>query len=348
MNIASIGVKNYQNTIQRNDYLKRNNNSSDSQGSSHELPNFYYAPSFGYCEPHMRLMKTLNEKFANAIGTTFSEYEKMLGEANKYLSKFKIGDESNKMATQTLAQYANYQYSMAEVIPSYAMETAPEVVATLLKTKIFSNPIDIMLNINNIQKLETAVGVDKNTGKLYTEEQARRSKANTQLYSTVMLLEMLDKNMPAANLTGKSQEMLTELRKSVLNSISKIYGDDAYDRIQILKKMGLDASTENKRKSLELVKEFDEKAQELTFSEDFNKKLEELINYQNEIENRTKEVQMDSSLSAPVVTLKYHTHAQEHDHDHAPKYTAKSPHSHEEMHEHGIPHTHENLETDIK
>ena len=351
MNITPISLRNYQLTNPKNDYPNKTINKSNNFTISN-MPNHYYGPSFGYCEGHTHLMKTLNGKFANAIKTVFEEYEKVLGEAAKSHSKLKVSDDGHKLATQMLAQYTNYQYSMAEVIPSYAMETAPEVAAALSKIKAFSNPVDIMLNISNIPKLQTKVGIDKNTQKMYTAEQSRKSRANTQLYSTIMLIEMLDKNIAISNLNTKSKDMISELRASALDSISKIYGEDVFDRIQVLKKMGLNASNDDKKKSLALVKEFDEKAQELKFSDDFNKKLEELINYQNTIENRTVETQVDIPISIPVVTLKYHTHPQKLENivpvdtqKHSRERTVDDPHSHEYMHEHGMEHAH-NVETE--
>jgi len=291
-------------------------------------------------------MKTLNDKFANAINIAFTEYEKARGEANNYLNKLTIGDNFHKMAAHMVAQYANYQYSKAEVIPSYAIESAPEVVAALSKTKVFSNPVDIVLSIDNIQNLKTKVGIDKNTGKPYTQEQMRKSRANTQLYSTIMLIEMLDKNLSASDLKPEAKEMILDLRKSVIDSISEIYGEDAFDRIQVLKKMGSNPSVEDKRKSLKLVREFDEKAKELKFDDNFNKKLENLVNYLNVIENRTEEAQINVDISVPTVTLMYHTHPQHEEHSH--KHTNTDSHNHDYMHEHGIEHTHNNIKTKLK
>ena len=123
-----------------------------------------------------------------------------------------------------------------------------------------------------------------------------------------------------------------------------IYGKDAYNRIQILKEMGLDASVEDKRKSLDLVKEFDEKAQELKFSSEFDEKLDELINYINKKENRTKEYNNNiKEIKIPVITLKYHTHPHEHSHNNTDvsEHEHNHYHTHEEMHEKGIEHTHQ-------
>ena len=290
------------------------------------LPRLYYTPSFGYCEPHMRLMKSLNDKFAITIESVFAEYENARNIENNYNAKLATNDNSHKMAAQMLAQYVNYQYTMAEVIPSYALESAPELAEALSKTKIYTNPVDIILTINNIQTLKSKTGIDKNTGKPYTEEQMRKSKANTQLYSAVLLVEMLDKNLAESDSALEVKNRVLRLRNKVLNSICDIYGVDAFERIQKLKTMGSNANIEDKRASLRLMKEFDEKAQELVFGSDFNEELENLVNYINQKENRTAVSKDETSFQVPVVTLKYHTHSQE----------ISSGHNHN--HEHGYEH----------
>lgn len=349
MFISAIKFNTHQKISLRKDIAKNTAQPQHNKVSQNMLPSFSYVPSFGYCEPHMRLMKTLNNKFADAISSVFQQYEEAQKQSNLYNNKLKISDNSHKTAAQMLAQYANYQYSMAEVIPSYAMESAPEIAEALSKTTIFTNPVDIMLTLNNIQNLETQTGIDKNTGKPYAQEQMRKSKANTQLYSTVLLLETLDKNLSISDIDDETKSRILGLRKNVMNSISDIYGEDAFDRIQKLKKMGSNASVEDKRASLNLVKEFDEKAQELVFADEFNEKLQNLVDYINRKENRTTETRNDDSVKAPVVTLKYHTHPQnmEHDHNHEHDHHHHNDLSHEQMHERGINHSHKDMNTNI-
>ena len=345
MHITKIQNYNLQKNYFNNNQKKSNNKNPNIQYPQMMTQNAYYMPSFGYCDIHMRLMNTLNDKFANTINSVFNTRNNII---NSILSnrenKTNKNNQAHKLAAQMIGQFANYQYSMDEVIPSYAIASSVQVAAALSKSQIFTNPVDIMLTINNLQNIETKDGIDKNTGRPYTDEQMRKSKANTQLYSTVIMLELLDKNLENSNLDEKTKLNLKDLRAMVIGSIEKIYGKDAYNRIQILKEMGLDASVEDKRKSLDLVKEFDEKAQELKFSSEFDEKLDELINYINKKENRTKEYNNNiKEIKIPVITLKYHTHPHEHSHNNTDvsEHEHNHYHTHEEMHEKGIEHTHQ-------
>lgn len=348
MNIVAVSPFNHKINYKKSNDKKCTDNTTNIDVKKYNLPIFFYKPSFGYCEPHMRLMSTLNDQFTTAINSVISQRDKFLLLAQARQQKIDENNNIHKLSAQMLAQYANYQYSMAEVIPSYAIESAPEIAAALTRTTVFTNPVDIMLVLKNIPELQTKEGFDKNTGKPYTDEQMRKSKANTQLYTSVLLLEMLDKNIEKSKLDEKAKSIIAALRQSVLDSISSIYGSDAYDRIQVLKKMGKNASIEDKRKSLDLVREFDEKAQELSFGSDFNEKLKELITHINTVENRTNEVVKNTQdIKIPTVKLMYHTHPQgmehSHSHDHTHHDHEHNDLTHEQMHQLGIEHSHKNM-----
>ena len=353
MNITAVNPFTYKIEYKKSNDSKMVNNITNVGLKKQNLPIFFYKPSFGYCEPHMRLMSTLNNQFANAVNSIISKRDEVLDFAKARQQKIDENNSIYKLSAQMLAQYANYQYSMAEVIPSYAMESAPEVAAALTRTTVFTNPVDIMLVLKNIPELQTAEGFDKNTGKPYTDEQMRKSKANTQLYTSVLLLEMLDKNLEKSELDKKAKSMIVTLRQSVLDSISSIYGSDAYERIQVLKKMGKNASIEDKRKSLDLVREFDEKAQALNFGSVFNEKLNELINHINTVENRINEVDKNTQeVKIPTVKLMYHTHPEgmehSHSHDHCHHDHEHDGLTHEQMHQLGIEHSHKNINIENK
>ena len=295
-------------------------------------------PAFGYCEPHMRLMRTLNESIQKSINTNFAEYRKVQMECSDYMAKLQNMEQMHKKAAQLITQYANYEYSMAEVIPSYALECASDVMTAINNTQIFGTPQDILLTIANIPKLSTVAAVDNNTGKAYTPEQARKSRANSQLYSTVILLDLLDKSISSAKLNKDEKHLVLSMRQAVLSSINSVYGDDAYNRIKTLKMMGKDASTEDKRASLELMKDFDNKAKDLNFGDNFYKNLDKLLKHKETLGTEIEDAFTDKIMKTPPVMLRYHTHPQmsEQTHEHI--------HTHDYMHQHGIPHTHQHEE----
>ena len=154
----------------------------------------------------------------------------------------------------------------------------------------------------------------------------------------MVLIENLDKNLEIFPLSEKVKAKIIDIRSNVLSSISNIYGNEAFDKIQLLKQMGENASIEKKKQSLQLLKEFDSKARELNWDQDFYSELTQLIDYINTSENRQEKSSLDINLPVPSVVMKYHTHPEGHQHSHSHHV---DEHSHEYMHEHNIEHNHE-------
>ena len=321
-------------------YNKINKSTPQTHCTNIGYANIY--PTFGYCEPHMRMMRTLNGSLYQSVCKNFAEYSEALQASKNYMAKLELIEKSQRKAAQLLTQYASYEYSLAEVIPSYALECASELKSAIESTQIFSNPKDVLVTIGNIPKLATRAGIDKHTGKEYTVVQTLKSRANSQLYSTAIMLDILDKSIKTSSLPEEEQTLVLEMRDTVLRSISSIYGEDAYARIQKLKMMGSDASIEDKRASLNILQEFDSKAKELDFGREFYENLDKLIKHKETFGTDIDEAFTGTETRIPPVVLAYHTHPQEamHTHEHTHTHEHEDEHSHEYMHTHGIPHTH--------
>jgi len=323
--------------ITQNYYQSRRKNITDIQ-SNNSIK--YSNPGFGYCDIHQGRMKTANENIRKTISQKFAEYGKIRESFVNYTQKLEFMKNAHQQVALLATQYANYQYSLAEVIPSYALESSSELMKAIEETQVFETPEEILLTIANIPKIETASGVDINTGKAYTQEQLKKSRASSQLYSTSLLLDLLDKKLTTTKLDRSKKALISNMRKSIIDSISSVYGVDAYTRIQKLKMMGPNASIEDKKASLNLLQEFDNIARDLDFGRDFYKNLDKLLKYQE-----TTGIDLENSLTRalehfPKVILHYHTHPQGSTHSHH-EHSHPHTHTHEEMHRYGIEHTHD-------
>ena len=105
----------------------------------------------------------------------------------------------------------------------------------------------------------------------------------------------------------------------VNNSLDGIYGKDTVKRILELSDIGDNPTLEQKQASVRLIEEFDNKAKELTFTEEFEKELQDLIDSENIRLGKTIENTGVGLQSSVEIKLAYHTHAHQHEghvHDH--------------------------------
>ena len=105
----------------------------------------------------------------------------------------------------------------------------------------------------------------------------------------------------------------------VNNSLDGIYGKDTVKRILELSDIGDNPTLEQKQASVRLIEEFDNKAKELTFTEEFEKGLQNLIDSENIRLGKTIENTGVGLQSSVEIKLAYHTHAHQHEghvHDH--------------------------------
>lgn len=288
--------------------------------------------SFGWCWPHIRAMESLNDKFKvklNNIINQENQIKSSIQSLNKLKqTKYSILDESSAKATELFAKYCNIQYTMSEMLPSYALKQNQELQKLISEYETLNNPVNLLISINNITKLNMEAGIDKNTMKKYTPEQTRKAKAGTQLYTTILLMEQLEKNI-----NSEKDPLCRELFTILKRDIDSIYGENTYERVISLSRTGKSITLEQKRASLNLIKEFDEKSKPLTLSKDFTEKLNQYIENKNIEENRTIENTGIGMKDAFVLKIAYHTHPHnqsnelnEHHHHHHKEFASEEEH----------------------
>jgi len=311
-------VTNY--SINSNNFVQKHSkeNQYKSAGSQYDdknqlmstFPKSYI--SFGWCWPHIKAMESLNANFNKAI-------QKVLGAQSiakstidgKNLFKktqYSLLDKASAEAATLFSQYCNTQYTVSEMLPSYALSMNKPLVDMMEESDVLNNPINTLISINNVMKLKMKAGIDKNTAKEYTEEQVRKAKAGTQLYTTVMLVEKIKQHVNDATLTEISKDKVKGLTNMIHSAIDSIYGKDTYQRIMNLSKIGENPTLEQKQASVNLIKELDAKAQELTLPEEFKKGLQDLIDYQNNVEGKTIQNSGSGMKDDFALKLSYHTH----------------------------------------
>lgn len=293
-----------------NQYTSTNSQYDNKKQLMSTFPKSYI--SFGWCTPHTRAMESLNTSFNKAI-------QKILGAQNiakstidgKNLFKktqYSLLDKASAEAATLFSQYCNTQYTVSEMLPSYALSMNKPLINMMEESDVLNNPINTLISINNVMKLKMKAGIDKNTAKEYTEEQVKKAKAGTQLYTTVMLIEKIKQHVNDAALTEISKDKVKGLTAMIHSAIDSIYGKDTYQRIINLSKIGENPTLEQKQASINLIKELDAKAQELTLPEEFEKGLQDLINYQNNIEGKTIQNSGTGMNDDFALKLSYHTH----------------------------------------
>ena len=281
-----------------------------------------YNISFGWCYPHIYASNDLNKKFNNAISKVLQSelavrndiFQKNLAKKTKY-SKL---DNAAAKAVQLFSQYCNMQYAVAEMIPTYALSTNKSLAEMIKQMEVFQDPVKTLIAIGNVTNLKARAGVDKNTGKEYTQTQTEKAKAGTQLYLTTFLLKQLKEQLGNVD-NQQTKNQIEKLFVMVNNSLDGIYGKDTVKRILELSDIGDNPTLEQKQASVRLIEEFDNKAKELTFTEEFEKELQDLIDSENIRLGKTIENTGVGLQSSVEIKLAYHTHAHQHEghvHDH--------------------------------
>ena len=248
-------------------------------------------------------------------------------------TKYSLLDNAAAKATQLFSQYCNMQYTVAEMLPSYALSTNKSLLESIKQMEVFQDPIKTLIAINNVTKINTKAGIDKNTGKEYTKTQTEKAKAGTQLYVTAFMLSQLKDQIEQME-DSETKLQITKMFNLVNESIDNIYGKGTLDRIIALSDIGLNPTVEQKIASVKLIEEFDKNGRVLEFSEEFEQELENLIKNENLRLGKSVENTGVGMTSAMEIKLAYHTHShnhQEHHHHHHGNMTEEEHRRHHEI-----------------
>lgn len=283
--------------------------------------------TFGWCMPHLQAMKDINKQFNQAVYKAVKAQNAAIEDINAkklhQYTKYGLIDDACAKAAKMFAQYCNIQYSVAEMLPSYALSLNDPLIEMMEKLEGINNPVNTLITINNLTKLNMQGGIDKNTSKIYTTEQVKKAKAGTQLYTTVLLLDRVKQQLKTQNINSSVKLQTEELISILEGKIDKIYGENTYNRIMRLSNIGSNPTLEQKRASVALIQEFDQKAQQLSLSGEFEEKLQKLIDCANLEEGKTLPNQGKGLSGSVDLKLAYHTHphSQEiaHHHHHHPE-----------------------------
>lgn len=308
------------NSKQRQNFpkIQSNENANTDEIELTGVPKSYI--NFGWCVPHVQAMKNLNEQFNLAIQKTIRSQEtaKASIDAKNLFKQTQYGllDDASVKAAKLFAQYSNIQYSVAEMLPTYALSLNKPLIEMMDKMDGLNNPINTLITINNLTKLNMQGGIDKNTSKVYTPNQVKKAKSGTQLYATVLLLDRVKQQLNSCSFDSSSKSQIENLVSILESKIDNIYGKNTYERIMQLSKIGSNPTLEQKKASIALIREFDEKAQLLSLNGEFEDGLKALIESANKQENKTIPNPGKGLLGGIDLKLAYHTHPQEDVHHH--------------------------------
>ena len=301
------------------------------------------SPSFGWCTPHIKSMEELNNKFSYAVNNALKHIEANRVEINKKNlaknTRYSLLDAAASKTAQLFSQYSNMQYTVAEMLPTYALRMNSSLISNIKKLYTVNDPIMTLITINDVTKMNMEAGIDKHTGKPYTQEQLLKAKSGTKLYTTVILLQQIEKTIDSIE-NKEVKNKVQNLYDMVQASLNNIYGDNTYARILALSNIEGEITNDQKRASVSLIKEFDSKAADLSLPPEFEQRLKELIDSENIRLGKTimpDEQQYSTNLGIRVV---YHTHpnevshSHEHHHEH-PHFMTEEEHIayHKHMHE---------------
>ena len=136
---------------------------------------------------------------------------------------------------------------------------------------------------------------------------------------------------------GAKNDIMTNIRNlflmfaalSMVGSIlGMIYGDDIFERVVKLSKMGRKVSLENQRMALDFLIETDCVSKELKLPSEYEKKLSNLIARQNIIEGRNLTHSRAEKKLSRTIKVFYP------DHEHTMEHLNGTPHTHEHHHDH--------------
>ena len=273
--------------------------------------------SFGWCTGHYQAMYEIDTKFSEKFQTKLKQFDVLKYQNAKRIERYSLVDNASIMAAKILAQYSNLQCVVAEIPPSYAIMTAKEMKKAMGDSSIYNDPISLLIGINAINNMNAK---NENLDANHLE----RGKGATQLYSTAIILNQIEQNIDK---NPKDKSEIKELVSIVKNNLKEIYGSDIFNKIEYFASMGENPTDKQKRQALDFLIEVDNKAKEMNLPEEFEFKLNELINKVNERDN-LKEALIQAKFEGFSIKINYP------DHDHTYAHAHNIPHSHEHQHTH--------------
>lgn len=287
------------------------------QLSGHNNPMKSYAVSFGWCTSHYQAMYEIDEKYTQKLKDKLQEIENLKKQGENNRKRYSIVDNAALEAAKIIAQYANMQCVVAEVPPSYAIMNGGKLRQAIQESETLTNPVSTFIAINSLVNIDV-----KN--KDLDQNHLERAKGATQLYAIGIMLEQVEENKNRPEFI-QNVDYINELTQIVKQSLSQIYGDDIFEKLQEFGNMGKNPTTEQKAKALDFLVEVDSVAKSVELPNDFQEKLQILLDKQSANEGR--------NLDADETTInKFTIKVQYPDHDHSLAHVHGIPHEHKHEH----------------
>ena len=313
---------NHLNTPQKQNPTNTYSNKMQLSGYNNPMKSYV---SFGWCTAHYQAMYDIDVKYSERINNKLKEFEKLKQEMHQ---RYSCTDKAAIEAAKILAQYANMQCVIAEVPPAYAVMNGGKLKQAMNESKTLTNPVSALISINALSNMDV-----KNNE--LDNKHLERAKGSTQLYSIAILLNQIEENKNRPEFI-KNKLYIDELTGIVKDSLCRIYGNDIFERIEEFGNMGKTPTDKQKADALDFLVEVDSLSKSVILPDDFQEKLQTLLDKQNFEEGLTLQ-------SDDMTTNKFAIKVQYPDHEHTVAHAHGIPHTHEHHNEH----THDNKYKEI-
>jgi len=256
-----------------------------------ERDTFQKSPSFKWCEPHQVRRTEVSKLYLETLNANrvVEEQRRKQGEL------LDIQNKSALEATKKILNFANRMKGEAEFVPLWTIKTTPELQKAMDDSPVLGDPVQDLIALKNISKF-------KMNNPKYSEEVNQQGAGSLQLHTSIILAEQAKRNLDKSNLSDVDKQEVKEMVQIVQDKIDEVFGEGTYDKLIEVANMGENPTLEQKKESNRILKEIDSKAKRFEFGEEFNERLNALVEKQH---------------------IKFH-HEHEHVHHH---------HEHEHVHE---------------
>ena len=286
---------------------------------------FQRSVNFGWCEPHQVRRTEISQVFNKALRAKqqAAELKKKTGEL------LDIANKSALEATKYIINFANRIKGEAEFVPLWSINTDSELQETLDESPIFGDPVQNLIGLKNISKFEM------NNPK-YSEELNQQGAGSLQVHTTIILAEQAQRNLEKSDLSAEDKKEVQEMIQIAKDKVDETFGEGTYNQLVKISNMGQNPTLEQKRESNRILKEIDSKARSFNFGEEFNTRLQNLVEklhikfhdeHPHQHHHHEHEHQHENSIK-----IIYHSHGPNGEHIHE--------HEHEHQHQHQHRHNH--------